>query len=208
MCVCTICYIIKLTHSSSCTKWTSFCRISSSTLWTTETEGTHLSSASSSQPSVQWGSRVVRTCPWCWSSSPTSDVWGKGVGTAPGWQPANQHPNLMATQNSETFLELYTNTAIITRAFKNSVYNNFFKCVCRGPFFSVGLLGQKTYSGCGIQYVCLKKKAKKKNTRWHCWCLSIFAIYRNAEEEVPFSLKATFTHPIKSQWKQIQNSRN
>lgn len=99
--VCTICYIIKLTHSSSCTKWTSFCRISSSTLWTTETEGAHLSSASSSQPSVQRGSRVVRTCPWCWSSSPTSDVWGKGVGTAPGWQPANQHPNLIPTQSTE-----------------------------------------------------------------------------------------------------------
>lgn len=32
-CACgTICYIIQLTQSSSCTKWTSFCRISSSTL--------------------------------------------------------------------------------------------------------------------------------------------------------------------------------
>lgn len=31
-CVCAICYIITLTHSSSCTKLTSFCRISSRTL--------------------------------------------------------------------------------------------------------------------------------------------------------------------------------
>lgn len=38
MCVCAICYIIQLTHSSSCTKWTSFCRISSSTLRTQREE--------------------------------------------------------------------------------------------------------------------------------------------------------------------------
>lgn len=49
ICARTICYIIKLTHSSSCTKWTSFCRISSSTLRRQKQEGKHSSSASSPQ---------------------------------------------------------------------------------------------------------------------------------------------------------------
>lgn len=45
------------------------------------------------------GSRLVRTCPWCWSSSPTADVWERGAGRTPGWQTAGQHPNLIPMQN-------------------------------------------------------------------------------------------------------------